>query len=137
MDIRNVTPQLSVAPQILPQDVHAVHAMGFKSIVCNRPDGEGNDQPTFTEIQQEAEKLGMTCVYQPVTSGKVTLDDADTFVQSVQTLPGPTLAYCRTGTRSITLWAMSASKSLGPDEVLKLSQRAGYDLAGFAALHAG
>ena len=130
MTIKTVTQQLSVAPQLLPADIEAIKDMGFKSIVCNRPDGEGSDQPTFAEIQQEAEKYGIICQYQPVVSGKVTRQDADFFGDSIQTMPGPTLAYCRTGTRSITLWAMSAARSLGYEEILRLSQRAGYDLGG-------
>lgn len=129
MTIKTVTQHLSVAPQLSPTDIQAIRDMGFKSIVCNRPDGEGADQPTFAEIQHEAEKNGMICQYQPVVSGKVTRDDADTFCEAIQRLPGPTLAYCRTGTRSITLWAMYAAPSIGYDEVLRLAHGAGYELS--------
>jgi uncharacterized protein (TIGR01244 family) len=46
---------------------------------------------------------------------------------------GPVLAYCRTGTRSITAWALAqalAGSSHTPDEIIALAQKAGYDLSG-------
>ena len=50
MDIRRVTPDLAVSPQIAPEEIEAVKAAGFASIVCNRPDGESFDQPAFAEV---------------------------------------------------------------------------------------
>ncbi len=130
MNIKTVTPLLSVAPQIMPKDLIAIKEKGFKTIICNRPDGEGVDQPTYKEIQLEAEKLGIEFCYMPVISGKVTDNDIAPFADAIDTMPGPILAYCRTGTRSITLWAMSSSKKHSYEELLLLSQKAGYDLSG-------
>ena len=50
MNIKTVTPLLSVAPQIMPKDLIAIKEKGFKTIICNRPDGEGVDQPTYNKI---------------------------------------------------------------------------------------
>lgn len=130
MNIKTVTPMLSVAPQIMPADIESLKKQGFKSIICNRPDGEGADQPTFKEIEIEAEKLGMHCRYVPAVSGKVTQDDVAGFEDALDELPRPCVAYCRTGTRSITLWAMVSSKKLPYEDILTLSQKAGYDLSG-------
>ena len=130
MKYANVTQQLSVSPQILVEDIEAIKAAGFKSIVCNRPNGEGADQPTFSEIEAKATSVGIACVYQPVVSGKVTTEDAVKFEENLQKLEGPVFAYCRTGTRSISLWAMTAVNTLSFEEVLCLSQKAGYDLSG-------
>jgi len=130
MQYANVTQQLSVSPQILVEDIEAIQAAGFKSIICNRPDGEGVDQPNFAEIEAKALSLGLSCSYQPVVSGKITPQDAITFEANLQKLQGPVLAYCRTGTRCITLWAMAASKSLSYEAILGISQKAGYDLSG-------
>ncbi|OZB14271.1 MAG: TIGR01244 family protein, partial [Hyphomonas sp. 34-62-18] len=45
-DIRRVTPDFAVAPQISEADVEEIAAAGFKTIIANRPDGEGGvDQP--------------------------------------------------------------------------------------------
>src|SRR3546814_4759693 len=55
MTIRSLTPALSVSPQIDPADVVALAASGFRSIVCNRPDGEEAGQPTAAAIAAAAE----------------------------------------------------------------------------------
>ncbi|MGI9500254.1 MAG: beta-lactamase hydrolase domain-containing protein, partial [Geminicoccaceae bacterium] len=44
---RKVTENLSVSPQITTSDIEAIAAAGFRSIICNRPDGEAPDQPSF------------------------------------------------------------------------------------------
>lgn len=40
--------------------------MGFKSIVCNRPDGEGEDQPLFETIETVAARAGLRSAYLPI-----------------------------------------------------------------------
>lgn len=101
MDIRQVTKNVSVAPQILPEEVAELRAQGFKSIICNRPDGGGSDQPNFSEVEAEAQKHGIETLYLPVTSGKVTDEDAESLKAALREMPSPMLAYCRSGTRSI------------------------------------
>lgn len=51
----------------------------FRSIICNRPDGEGADQPTFAEIKKSAHKTGLEAQYIPIISGKVQDSDASAF----------------------------------------------------------
>ena len=53
MDIKTLTANLSVTPQITASDMQAIKDAGFRAIICNRPDGEGADQPTFEEIAKE------------------------------------------------------------------------------------
>ena len=45
--------------QITAADVPALADRGFRSIICNRPDGEGPDQPTFEEIEAAAQDAGL------------------------------------------------------------------------------
>ena len=45
MQLNKVTDALSVSPQITAEDVAAIRDAGFRAIICNRPDGEGADQP--------------------------------------------------------------------------------------------
>jgi sulfide:quinone oxidoreductase len=54
-----ITPSLSVSEQVLPQDIAALATAGFKSVICNRPDGEGADQPSFSEIEAAATAAGL------------------------------------------------------------------------------
>lgn len=60
MKINALTTQLAVSPQIAVQDIPAIATAGYKSIICNRPDGEGADQPGFAEIEQAALAAGLT-----------------------------------------------------------------------------
>ncbi len=132
METKALTSGFSVSEQICPADLQAVKDAGFRAILCNRPDGEGSDQPTFSEIAAAAKKLGLEAVYIPIVSGKVTDADTAAFGQALSDLPGPVLAYCRTGTRSATLWSLSQSKQRSLAEILQTTKAAGYDMAGVA-----
>lgn len=59
MEIRKITDDLSVSPQFAPADVAAIKAAGFRAIICNRPDGEGADQPDFDAIEAAAKVEGL------------------------------------------------------------------------------
>lgn len=131
MDPNRITDQISVSSQISPDDIPGLTAQGFRSIICNRPDGEGADQPTFQEIKRASEKAGIEAVYLPIETGKVSDEDAQAFGKLQDTLPGPVLAYCRTGTRSATLWSLSqGSKGVPLPNILEGTKAAGYDMSG-------
>ena len=131
MNPKSITPTLSVSEQIQPQEIAALAAAGFKAIICNRPDGEGADQPSFPEIEAAAQAAGMQAAYLPVVSGKVDEADAQAFGLMMDRLPKPILAYCRTGTRSTTLWSLSeAARGRPLAEIISAAKVAGYDMAG-------
>jgi len=130
MDIKSLTSTLSLSPQIAASDLAAIKDAGFRAIICNRPDGEGADQPTFAEIEKAAKAVGIEAVYQPIVAGKITDEDATTFDEVTASLPGPMLAYCRTGTRSATLWSLSQAKTRTVADILALTKAAGYDMGG-------
>ena len=128
VDIRNLTDDLSVAPQINPEDV-AVIGKTFKSILCNRPDLEGGEeQPLYADIEKLAEAAGITVAYQPVNGSVISDDDVDDFEDHVANLPKPVLAYCRSGTRCTVLWALSQAGKQSADDILKTAETAGYSL---------
>lgn len=132
MTIRSLTDLLSVSPQIAATDLPALHAAGIRTIVCNRPDGEGADQPTVAEIRAAAAPLGIAVHYLPVDTGKVTDDQARQFDALVASVAGPVLAYCRSGTRSATLWALSQADRRPAGDIIATAAAAGYDLAALA-----
>lgn len=127
---RKLTDGLTVRPQVSPADMAEVAAAGFRAVICNRPDGEGVDQPTFEEIQNAASAAGMEARYLPVASGMVRDQDAAEFGKVLAELPKPVLAYCRTGTRSATLWALSEAGARPLPDILARTKAAGYDMAG-------
>lgn len=132
MDIKKITDKFSVTPQITPDEIDAIKETGFKAIICNRPDGEGPDQPTFEEIETAAKKAGLEVAYVPVQSGMVRDEDVEAFGAALKDLPRPVLGYCRTGTRSATLWSLHEAKKRPLPEILAATKAAGYDMSGVA-----
>jgi sulfide:quinone oxidoreductase len=47
MKYHRFSPDLAIAPQLQLDDLDALRDAGFRSIICNRPDGEGAEQPSF------------------------------------------------------------------------------------------
>lgn len=132
MELRTIDERLSVSPQIAADDIARIKALGFRSLICNRPDGEGADQPTFEEIDRSAKAAGLETRYLPVQSGLVRDEDAAAFEGALRELPGPILAYCRTGTRSATLWSLSQAGKRPLPDILQKTKAAGYDMNGVA-----
>ena len=100
----------------------------FRTIINNRPDAEEPGQPSSAEIEAEARRLGLDYVHLPVVPGKITDEQAAAFGDVIVRRKGPILAFCRTGTRSTTLWALSQSGKRSPDEIIETAAAAGYDL---------
>ena len=130
MDIRPLSTEIAVAPQIQPADVAELAAAGYRSVICNRPDGEGADQALFQEIERACAAAGLEARYLPAESGKVSDAQGEQFGQLLDALPRPVLAYCRTGTRSATMWALSQARRQPLAQILESTARAGYDLKG-------
>ncbi|WEX12123.1 bifunctional protein tyrosine phosphatase family protein/NAD(P)/FAD-dependent oxidoreductase [Chelativorans sp. AA-79] len=132
MNVNRIDDRLAVSPQIAPDDLATLAAEGYRAVICNRPDGESADQPSFEEIERASRENGLEARYLPVASGLVRDEDAEEFTGAMRTLPGPVLAYCRSGTRSATLWALSEAKRRPLAEILGKTKAAGYDMSGVA-----
>ncbi len=133
-DIRKVTDGFSVAPQIDEADLQAIVDAGYKTIMANRPDGEGGiDQPRMGAIRARAEALGLTFVAIPF-SGAPTPDVLERVSGALAEAPAPVLAYCRTGTRSITAWALTHAGQGQSEDIVDAAANAGYDLSSLRPL---
>lgn len=130
MDTRKISPGLSVAPQITIQDVGILAGKGFRGIINNRPDGEDDEQAPSKEIEKIAKALGLEYRHIPVVPGKITDADIEAFSSALQAMQGPVLAYCRTGTRAASLWALSEAGHLSSEAILMTASDAGYALEG-------
>jgi uncharacterized protein (TIGR01244 family) len=104
VNYRNLDSSYAVSGQIMPDQIPAVAAAGFKSIVCARPDNEDFGQPSFAEVAREAEKVGLQIVHVPV-SGAVTQASFMRFEDAMKKMPKPVLAYCRSGGRAASLYS--------------------------------
>lgn len=130
-DIRSVTADFAVAPQISPQDFAGVAAAGFKRVICNRPDAEVPPDLSSAVMAAAAKAAGLDYVHVPIV-GMPSAVGVETIFAAVQSANGPVLAYCRSGARSITAWAIGQALHGGaaPQELLALGREAGYDLSG-------
>jgi sulfide:quinone oxidoreductase len=129
MNLKKISPHFLVAGQISVSDINAIAASGIQTMICNRPDNESEGQPAVSDIASAAEAQGMTFLNVPVSSKVITDADVDDFERAYNDAAGPILAYCRTGTRSTILWALSQTKCKKIDEILSATAAAGYDLS--------
>ncbi|KVD73714.1 NAD(FAD)-dependent dehydrogenase [Burkholderia sp. ABCPW 14] len=132
MKINKLAAELSVSPQIVAADLPAIRDAGFRTLVCNQADGESADQPTFAEIAAAAARVGIAVHYLPVEAGNIDDEQGAAFRALVATLDTPVLAYCRTGIRSATLWALSQAGARPLRDIVAAGEAAGYDLSGVA-----
>jgi sulfide:quinone oxidoreductase len=132
MDLKKITDKFSVSPQITVDDVATLKEAGFRALICNRPDGEGADQPTFEEIEAAAKAVGIEARYVPVQTGMVKDADVEAFGTVLGEVQRPVLAYCRTGTRSATLWSFHEAQKRPIAEILAATKAVGYDMNGVA-----
>ncbi len=123
-----VTSHFSVAPQIALSDLAAAAQAGYKIIISNRPDGEELGQPSAEEVAGEAKAHGLAFYHIPVVGGQLTEEAVRETARLLEENEGPFLAFCRSGTRSITLWALAQAGEKEPEEVIRMGREAGYEL---------
>ena len=131
MNIKTLTPDLSVMPQVSQTHIAELARRGFKSIIGNRPDGEAPDQPAWAAIAAAADAHGMEARHIPVVASQIGDDDVAAFAETLRELPTPIAAFCRTGTRSAILWALANLDSRSADERIGMAASQGYDLEPF------
>lgn len=131
MNLIEVEQGFTVSAQVATDQMSTLVSRGVKSIVVNRPDGEAADQPTFAELQELAQQLGIQIVHIPITPGQFEADEISSFSNALNDLPKPVHAFCRTGTRSITLWALAQAQD-GEDvnSLIATASGAGFDISG-------
>lgn len=128
---RKVTDDFYVAPQLQVEDVDAAMYEGFQALIMNRPDGESADQPHTADIVNKAAEHGMAFKHIPITAPPQPADVQATSNALDELAGKKILAFCRSGTRSVTLWAYAkvARGELSADDAIRFAADAGYDLA--------
>jgi uncharacterized protein (TIGR01244 family) len=130
-DIRRIDDRISVAPQIFPQELSEIAALGFKGVVNNRPDDEEPGQPSDADMRAAAAAAGLSYTSIPITHAGFSHPQIDAMVQALDAADGPVLAYCRSGTRSCNLWALATATQGGdPQAITDKGAGAGYNLSG-------
>lgn len=108
LPLRQIAPDVCVAPQLSPDAMAEAARLGFKSVINNRPDHEhGPGQPTSAEIEAAARAAGLEYRHLPVDGGYQSPEEVAAMAQLLQELPRPLLAFCRSGARSTRLFQLA------------------------------
>ena len=130
MDIRQLSPNYAVSPQIDPADVASIAEAGFTTIICNRPDAEVPPSHHASVIEAAARDAGLNFVTIPVTHQGLNMEMIDAQKAALTESGGPALAYCASGTRSSIVWALGQAGEMSADDILAATSAAGYELGG-------
>ena len=107
MDLRTIADGFSVTGQLHPEDAERIAAAGFKTIICCRPDNEGDDQPAHAHVRAAAELAGLAFAYIPLAIGAAPDGHALLMSEALSANPGPALGYCRSGVRAANIFALA------------------------------
>jgi uncharacterized protein (TIGR01244 family) len=132
LDLKRINDHVTVSGQIQPEDVAALKAAGFVAIVNNRPDGESPDQPSGAEIEEAARAAGLAYHAIPLGRDGVSPDMVETTRSVLEGSAGPVFCFCRSGTRSTTLWALSQAGDAPAEQIISQAAEAGYDMSHLA-----
>ena len=134
MDIRPLSDMYSVSPQIEPEDIAAIKAAGYTTVICNRPDAEIPPELQADAMRAQVEGAGMDFVLNPVIGGALTQENVDAQRSAIDGASGPVLAYCASGNRSSIVWALANAGRKPTDDLIAAGAQYGYQLAQFREL---
>ena len=127
---RQLTPNLYVSPQISVDQVEEAKALGITVIINNRPDDEEPGQTSGAAVEAAAKAAGIAYAAVPVAHGGFAPWQLDGMAAALDKAgEGKALAYCRSGTRSTLLWALTRARAGDhPAMLTEKAEAAGYDL---------
>lgn len=128
--IKYLSADFAIAADVRPEDFDRIASAGFRTVINNRPDGEELGAMTSEQAREAARKAGLYYRHVPAASHALFDDELlHDFQQSLDGLPGPVIAFCKTGTRSAVLWARLAARHQPVASVLRRLAAAGYELS--------
>jgi uncharacterized protein (TIGR01244 family) len=129
LELKRINDDISVSPQIRPDDMAAIRAAGFATVINNRPDGESPDQASSSAMEAAARAAGLDYHFIPLGREGVSPQLIEETKSVLEGSKGPVLAFCRSGTRSTTLWALSQAGKMPAQEIVSAAAHAGYDMS--------
>ena len=115
-------------PDRMYEFARGAKAEGFRTIINNRPDGEEPGQPASCYLAAAAKVAGLDYYHIPILPGQYADDQIDAFREVMRGCGKPALAFCRSGMRATTLWALSQAGKLTPEEIVRQASACGFDL---------
>lgn len=128
MKLQQLSEHIYIADQMNTTDINTIKNLGIKSIINNRPDNEEENQPLSKDIAAHAEKSDIKYYYLPITPGDYSSELRDKFSELLNTAKSPIVVFCRTGNRSINLWAISQAPKHGKEYVSAQAKKIGYNV---------
>jgi len=132
LELKRINDHVSVSGQIQPEDVKTLKDLGFTAIVNNRPDGEAPDQPAGGEIEAAASEAGLAYHAIPLGRDGVNPEMVAQTKAVLEGSDGKVFCFCRSGTRSTTLWALSQAGDAPASQIIAQAAEAGYDMSHLA-----
>ncbi len=129
MEIRRLSDDFAVSPQITVEDLSTIWEAGYRTLICNRPDGEETGQPDVAAIETAARDMGFKFFDIPAISGKAAMPHAIQTRKALENAPKPVFAYCRTGTRCTVIWSLMMLGEMEDADILASASAAGYDMS--------
>jgi len=123
-----LTPDFAIAPQPAPQDMAALAAAGFGSVICNRPDDEVPPGLRAADLDAAARAAGLDFAAIPVHHAPIADASIAAEHRALSDLPGPHFAYCRSGYRSSVIWALALAGDRPTDALIEALAQAGFDV---------
>lgn len=130
MQFNVLSAEHTVSPQITGDDVAAIAAAGYKSVICNRPDSENPPNLHLEHIEKQVTAAGLVFAAHPFSSGAFTMDVIQRQADLIADLPTPIFSYCASGTRCCLVWSFVQAKDGKPvSEIMQAAQNAGYNVS--------
>ena len=98
--MKKINNDLYIGPQINEGNVKDLVNFGIRTIICNRPDNEGEGQTNVEVIKREAENHCLSVDYIPFSPLKLSMEDVKSFAGILEGKKKPIFAYCLSGLRS-------------------------------------
>lgn len=129
MDIRRLSDDFSVSPQIEISDLSAIWDAGFRTVICNRPDHEDAGQATVGDVEAAARQMGFEFAHISVDFHGPNMQHVEETRRVLADLPSPVFAYCRSGTRCTVIWSMMMAPKMQTSDILAATSAVGYDMS--------
>jgi uncharacterized protein (TIGR01244 family) len=135
MNTTKLSPKLAIASQPDLEDFADLAQQGYGLVINNRPDGEDFSQPGSAAEEQAARVAGLAYLHLPVGGAPLTEAEVRQFQDAVADSEAPVLAHCKSGTRSLIVWAIGEvlDGRMKAEDLRPFGQHIGFDLRGAEA----
>jgi len=124
---------LYVGPAPDATDFEKLRAAGFGTIINNRPDSDQSLKLTSAETAAKAAEVGIHYAHIPIEGTNPLEKDVKAFAHAMNSFPRPIFAYCQSGGRSASLWALAAVGEHDTPTLITKCRDIGFDISGLRA----